>query len=259
MNTILKKGRYFDYVKRVLASFAEIYNYDYVLEASLEESSKIFWEGRDENKHFYCYQMSHVKDSLALSSMAAMAIRIIEALGVHQYEIVFSSKISNLEDLFRYLDCLDINYEETLNAKMNHLFEIFVIDENFKKHKVLWGDNQNKNSFVLQGFYEDCVMCCEDSMKLEEKMLDVIVLWENDLELEHALYLTQELRLNGFKTEMLGEKDFDVIKEKYQTKYVIPIKEEDISQDVVSLVDLYTEETQQIKEMDLIHHLDINF
>ena len=257
MSSMIKRGRHFDYVRRVLASFAEIYNYDYVLESFLEESTKIFWESLEDNKHFYCYQIKNNKAMLDLADMIGMAVRIVEAFGVHEYEVHLSSNIRDQKELFRYLDCLDINYE-TLEMMQEKLFEIFILDEAHKKQRILWGGEQN-DAYCCQGYYEDIVGYCEETLKLEEKSLDIVVMSETDFEQEHALYLVQELRLNGFKTEMIGEKSLDLIKEICPTKYVIFLNDEDIQNDEVCLIDFYTKEKEQIKEMDLISHLDINF
>ncbi|MCI8575212.1 MAG: hypothetical protein HFI09_01950 [Bacilli bacterium] len=258
MNDILKKGRSFDYVKRVFASFAEIYNYDYVLDSSFLESDKIFFEGFKKDNHYYHYQTQNENSMLSLADMISMAVRIVEAFGVHHYEVIFSSKLEDAKSLFYYLDCLDISYNENLSDDSDWLFAIFVLDESGKKHRLLWGD-VTSNFCFFEGFYEDVILHCDDTLKFEDKVLDIVVMWDTDSELEYALYLVQELRLNGFKTEMIHEKDLDVVRKKYATKYVIPIHEEDILNDEVCLMDLYTEEENKVKEMDLIQHLDINF
>ena len=98
---------------------------------------------------------------------------------------------------------------------------------------------------------------------VDDKNIDIFVLHVSDKETEKAIYLTQELRLNGFKTEMAacgkalkGQfKDAD----RSNCKYIIILNEEDFKDHEVQIKDCLTKETIKEKETNLIDYFDMNF
>lgn len=305
-----EQGRNIDYINRVLASFAEIYNYDYTKSALLENGSlwngtkpmirkdgmmgrirayfdnqlkedekvmKMFYNETTLNemqKEEYGFLTLGELDSSIMADMIAMAVRIIEAFGIHHVTVNIKVDEEQKEDLFRYLDCLDIEYREKDFAFPDFdkiAFEIKKEMENGQTISLIQGGSLNKKTKEISGLETNCFAFKGDindllvtaltigNLKREEKMLDIVVTYETELEKEHALYLVQELRLNGFKTEMSKKTNQEQLKEQYHAKYGIILKEADIVTDQLALVDLDTQELEKVKEMDLINHLDINF
>lgn len=296
-------GRNIDYINRVLASFAEIYNYDYTKSALFEgeqlrqngyierlrahitnsmnkekKNIKMFYNEttfKEIQKEEYGFlNMGHI-DASTMADMIAMAVRIVEAFGIHHIIVNIKAHETIKPDLFRYLDCLDIEYnEKELNIpdfdKVS--FEISKQNEDEKDMVLIQGGSLEKkvqemsksqiDAFAIFGDINHLLAIAMElgNIKTEEKILDIVVTYETELEKEHTLYLVQELRLNGFKTEIDNENlSKEELKKQYRTRYSIILKEADIKNDEVELIDLDTNETSKIKEMDLINHLDINF
>jgi len=305
-----KQGRNIDYINRVLASFAEIYNYDYTKSALLEEGSlwnekettirkegitgrirayfnngmnkednitKMFYNETTMDKvqkEEYGFLSIGQLDTAFMADMIAMAVRIIEAFGIHHVTVNLKVDSSWKEDLFRYLDCLDIDYQEKDLSKKDYdklVFEIGKENTNGKMVNLIEGGSLKEKTKAMSGTVVEAFGFSGDinqllttaldigNMKNDEKALDIVVTYDTELEKEHTLYLVQELRLNGFKTEIAKNSSQENLKENYNAKYSISIKEEDIENDEVELVDLDTKEKTKVKEMDLINHLDIKF
>jgi len=303
-----KEARVYDYITRVLASFAEFYHYDYTKSSLMEWDSlydkqqnqpvvrengflgriRAFYEQGlvDLGNHQKWYYQEEVFsktqlteygyltfgdfDESVMADMMALGVRILEAFGVRNFRLKVDPQQCDQEKLFRYLDALDMDYEQA-SLSLEHisgvLFQIVKTDLNGQEKCLLQGGSFNEftkrfeqfpcSVFGIYGYDEDLV--CETNYVPEEEMLDVVITYETEEELEHALYLAQELRLNGFKTEWISFQMAGEIQQKYPTKYVIALSKDDIRNDEVSLLDLYTKETKHVKEMDLVNHLDMNF
>lgn len=294
----IKKGKVYDYINRVLASFAEIYNYDYV-EADLGKEEKIPKNGlpimiqeyydnhlNEEEiptKMYYKekvftkkvqneYGYIAMKHPDCLAELISLSVRILEAFGLKDLTVDLSIPEKEKEKIFNDLDVLDINYEEkklTSDLYQNILWEIKKKKNKNEEVVLISGGNLSKKAKEIKGLedeiigfcgeVEDLIQIAGESLHFDEKTLDIVVTYDTESEKEHASYLTQELRLNGFKTELIKRAEKSFIKKYYNTKYVISIKEENIKKDEVILTDLYTNEKETIKELDLIDHLDINF
>lgn len=306
MEAYTKDGKRYDYVNRILSSFAEIYHYDYSVSALMEDGSffdeegvvirkngivprirayfehhlneteapvKMFYQEvmfDQEQKSEYGFLTLGEIDDFMMADMISLAVRILEACGLSNVVVRVQVTHSNQEDLFRYLDCLDISYEEAeLSSDKPTAFEIVMKNELGSSMCLVEGgdySNFSKNLsglddrvFAFRGFLEPLLAMTFDTFHLDDSMLDVVVTYGSEAEKEHGLYLMQELRLNGFKTELISRCEKKYIKEHFNTKYVISLKEEQMKQDEVLLVDLYTNEKKSIKELDLIGYLDINF
>lgn len=301
-----RDGKRYDYLNRILASFAEIYNYDYSM-SSLMEDGSLFGESGEvirkngilprirayfeqhynesevpmkmfynevmfdtEQKNEYGFLTFGELDDSVMAAMISLSVRILEACGLRDIVVRLQVDDQKKESLFRHLDSLDINYEEVeLASDFPVSFEILMKNELGKEMCLACGGDYSNVSkkisgldtkvFAFQGFLEPLIVMTYDLLHLDEKMLDVVVTYDSDEEKEHGLYLTQELRLNGFKTEMIKRCEKKFIKEHYNTRYVISVKGEDMKRDEVLLVDLYTNEKMTLKELDLVGHLDINF
>lgn len=297
-------GRRYDYMNRILASFAEIYNFDYtkssLMETIHEKESirpngvigriRAFYETHlnelgltqkmfynevvlDEiQRNEYGYFSFGDLDVSMMAEMISLAVRILEACGLSDIVVSIDAQSDKKEQLYSYFDVLDINYEEKeIDDKFTTSvsFEIRRKMENGKSLSLIQGGDFSHlaeemsglrvNVFGFYGSLENLIEVTNDSLSLDDKMLDIVVTYGNQEELEHAMYLTQELRLNGFKTEMIPRHEKSFIKKNYNTKYVISVKEEDIKNDMVTVTDLYTNEKETMKELDLVNHLDLNF
>lgn len=293
-------GKKYDYITRVLASFAEIYHYDYSMSSLFEEESvrkhgilgrirgfydnhyneseiptKFFYQEvvfDTEQQNEYGFLNFKPADDSALADIISLAVRILEAMGMKDVMVKLDVSKKRKEYLINYLDVLDINYEEK-EIKNEYTsdcsFQIFG-KNTFNKEVLLiqGGDLSNYSKkvsglsdkvFGFWGTIENLLEVVLGHLHLDESMLDVVVTYGSEMEKEKAYYLTQELRLNGFKTEVIKRVEKSFIKEHYNTKYVISMKEEEMKKDEVVLTDLYTKEKKTVKELDLIQYLDINF
>ena len=96
----------------------------------------------------------------------------------------------------------------------------------------------------------------------DEKQLDAYVMYVNDEEKEYGIYLTQELRLNGFKTEIencsRSLKNQFKQADRYNAKYLIILNSEDLKNGLIQVKDNITKEITKVKEVDIIDHLDLH-
>lgn len=300
-----KNASIHDYLNRVLASFAEIYNYDYSLSALMEDGSlfketepcirkngiigriRAFYENRfnekeintklyynevvcsDKEDYEYGYLTLGNIDYSLMADMIALGKRILEACGLKDIFVYINDK-GDTSLLKEFLDYLDIDYEiKNFHEKdLEIAFKIVQKKDNKELTLIHGGDYSNisekmsglkGNAFGFSGSLEILKEACKDTIKLDDKMLDVVITYKTKKECLYAYYLGQELRLNGFKTEIITKSEKSFIKEFYNTKYVISLNEKDLDLQELLLVDLYTNEREKIKEMDLIQHLDINF
>ncbi len=180
-----------------------------------------------------------------------------------------------------YLDELDIDYEVDANVVRgldyydHTVFEIVCDIKELGTGNVLAGGGRY-NSLVknldgpevpAMGFAcgLERVLFTIDTLELkcaDERSLDVFILYVNDEEKRHAMYLTQELRLNGFSAEMdyLEKSLKNQFKEadKYNAKYLIILNSEDLKEGMLELKDNLTKEKKKVKEINLIDELDGN-
>lgn len=299
-----EEAKRYDYLNRIIASFAEIYHYDYSMSALVEEGKlfqkaekmirkdgiagriRAFYEHHlnesdlntkmyynesvlfDEQKQEFGFLTFGNFDESLMAEMISLAIRILEACGLKNVSLEINA-LSCKEKLFNYLDCLDIDYSEKnlsededvsfrISSKYREQEEVIIQGGSYKElaEKI---SGLATNVFGFQGNLDFLLMATLDTLHIHEELLDVVLTYQSETEKEHALYLTQELRLNGFKAEFIPRQEKKFIQKNYNTKYVISLKEENILNDEVVLTDLYTNQKEIIKEMDLINHLDINF
>ncbi len=183
--------------------------------------------------------------------------------------------------VLNYLDTMDIDYEIDPNVVRgldyydHTVFEIVADIKELGTGNVLAGGGRY-NSLVKNlggpdtpaiGFAcgIERVLFTINTLELkcaDEKSLDVFVLYVNDEEKEHATYLAQELRLNGFSTDVdyLGKNLKAQFKEadKYNSKYLIILNSEDLKDGMLELKDNLTKDKKKIKEINLIDELDGN-
>lgn len=294
-----KEGKKYDYVNRVLASFAEFYNYDYTISALLEKGELWQKEGEiirqdgllgrvraykerenteypikmyynevtfnEKQQNEFGYLICGSKSITDLADLISLAIRLLEAFGIHNLKAKFQITSKEKENIYRYLDCYDIEYVEE-NIKTEYfkeaVFEIVKADRDGNEFSLIKGGEIENKIYAFHGIIETLILVANEygNIKEETKKLDIIVSYNTEKEKEYALYLTQELRLNGFKTEINTlNLNLEQIKNQFTVRYEIKLEEEALKRDVIIVTDLDTKEKEEIKEMDLINHLDMNF
>lgn len=274
LSRLLVDGTLFGEDKEILRKngiFPRIHGYFLNHFNEFEVPMKCFYQevvySEGQHQEYGYLTMGHFDESV-MADMIALALRLLETCGLRNLNVVLAQENSVIE---RYLDSLDIPYslkDLTVSNTNSIAFEISNQQNNQEMVLLRGGcyssfakelSGLDTQVFGFFGYLEDLVSITRDSLVLEEKMLDIVVTYETEKELEYALYLTQELRLNGFKSEYIKRCEKRYIKENYNTKYVLSVKEEGIEKSEFLLTDLYTNEKEIVKEMDLIQHLDMNF
>ena len=183
------------------------------------------------------------------------------------------------EDVKRYLNLLDIEYE--VNTKLvrgldyyNHtVFEIEAKVEGFGSNNVLAGGGRyNGLVKLLDGPDTAAVgfalglgrlINALDLEKIElpiNNSLDVFVMYVSDTEKEFATTLVQELRMNGFSvdTEYTGRGLKGQFKQadRYNSKFLIILNDEDLANDQVKIKNNKTKEEMLVDIDYLMYVLD---
>ncbi len=90
--------------------------------------------------------------------------------------------------------------------------------------------------------------------------IDLYILAVSDTEKETAMYLTQDLRLNGFivETDLMGKglkSQFKSV-DRFNAKYLIVLNDEDLAKNEVVLKDNKTKEETRLSLTDIVDYLD---
>ena len=185
------------------------------------------------------------------------------------------------EKVKEYLDLMEIEY--VVNPKIvrgldyyNHtVFEIEATVKDFGSQNVLGGGGRYDNlvqelggpSTSCMGFaggLERLIMALdkEDIALNLNLTTDCYIMYVNDEEKKYAVTLSQELRMNGFKTEI--ESMSRSLKSQFKnadrlnTKMLIILNSEDIKNGVINIKDNLTKEEKKIKETEITDYLDAN-
>ena len=239
------------------------------------------------------YLKPHIKDMCedCNNRLEKNPLRVLDCKVDNASDIIKNAPttIDNLNDaskerfnkLCEYLDILDIEYN--VNPKIvrgldyyNHtVFEVEALVEGFGAHNILCGGGRfdglvemldgPKTPAMGVGVGMDRLLMALDSEGIElpiKTNIDIFVMYVSDTEKEYATYLTQDLRLNGFITEMENMsrnlKGQFKQADRLNTRYLIILNDEDIKNGVISLKDNTTKEEEKIKTNDLVQHLDLN-
>lgn len=192
-----------------------------------------------------------------------------------------SSK-ERFEKLQEYLELMEIDYE--VNTKLvrgldyyNHtVFEVIGDIPEFGSQNVLGGGGRY-NGLVEQlggpsipavGFAMglDRTILAMETLGVNfniKDSIDIFIMYGNEEEKETATYLLQDLRMNGFicETDYMGKSFKNQFKsaDRFNSRYLIILKSEDIANYQVMLKDNETKEEELININDLIDHLDMKF
>lgn len=191
----------------------------------------------------------------------------------------------NEESLSRYnklkeqLDLLEINYVEDSNLVRgldyyNHVvFEVFVKIDGLETLAIGGGGRYNNLVETLGGpsvpavgfaLGYDRLMLCLDAAKVNipyKDSVDAYIMYVSDTEKETAAYLAQNLRLNGIVTEMdyfnKGLKGQFKSADRFKSKYLIMLNDEDLKNMMVNVKDNVTKEEEKVNINDLADYLDM--
>ena len=184
----------------------------------------------------------------------------------------------HFDKVLKYLDVLDIYYEvddtlvRGLDYYTNTVFE-YVTD--IKDIGSVGGGGRYDNLLTsLDGpsvpavglaFGLDRLVSVIDEKGINNNLnndLDVYLLTITDNENNFALNLASELRLNGFKVDMdlTGKNMKSKFKEadRYNSKFVIIIGEEEVKENTLTIRDNLTKEEEKVKIDNLIDYLNTN-
>lgn len=191
----------------------------------------------------------------------------------------------NEESLNRYnklkeeLDLLEINYEEDSNLVRgldyyNHVvFEINVNIDGIDTLAIGGGGRYNNLVESLDGpsvpavgfaIGFDRLMMCLDMAHVNIPVnndVDVYIMYVSDTEKDTALYIAQNLRLNGFITEMdylgKGLKGQFKAADRFNAKYLVILNDKDLEDMMVNVKDNVTKEEEKVNINDLSDYLDM--
>ncbi len=192
-----------------------------------------------------------------------------------------SDSAKRFSKLQEYLNLLDIEYVVNpsivrgLDYYSHTVFEIEMLSKNFGSQNVLAAGGRYNNLVKMLGGPSTCGMGF--AMGLERIMLaldeeevkipindsiDVYIGYVNEEEKETALYLSQELRLNGFicETDYLNRSLKSQFKsaDRFKSKYTIIVNSNDIKNYEVTLKDNKLKEEEKVKINDLVDYLDMH-
>ena len=191
----------------------------------------------------------------------------------------------NEESLNRYnklkeeLDLLEINYEEDANLVRgldyyNHVvFEINVNIDGIDTLAIGGGGRYNNLVESLDGpsvpavgfaIGFDRLMMCLDMAHVNIPVnndVDVYIMYVSDTEKDTALYIVQNLRLNGFTTEMdylgKGLKGQFKAADRFNAKYLVILNDKDLEDMMVNVKDNVTKDEEKVNINDLSDYLDM--
>jgi histidyl-tRNA synthetase len=179
-----------------------------------------------------------------------------------------------------YLDLLDINYEEDSRLVRgldyyNHVvFEIYADVPNIGNLALGAGGRYNGLIKELDGpstpavgfamGYDRTLLAMEESgVNIPvNNDIDVYVMYVSDSEKDTAIYLTQNLRLNGFVTDTdylnKGLKGEFKSADRMNAKYLVILNDEDLKSNKVNVKDNRTKEEEKVNINDLVDYIDMH-
>lgn len=184
----------------------------------------------------------------------------------------------NFEKIKNYLDVLDVEYEvdntlvRGLDYYTNVVFEYKTLNDEFGS--IGGGGRYNNLLSSLDGpdvpavgfaFGMDRIVALFETLELKvpkDNNLDVYLLTISDKETNYALELSQNIRMCGYKTDMdLSNKSMKAKfkeAERYNSKFIIIIGEEEVKNNTLTIKDTLTKEEKKVDMDDLIDFLDTN-
>ena len=180
------------------------------------------------------------------------------------------------DKLLSMLDMMDINYEIDTNLVRgldyyNHMVFEVVLNDSYALGgggrynglvETLGGPSVPGVGFAM-GYDRTILAMEENGVKIPiNDSIDVYVLYVSETEKETASYLVQDLRLNGFITETDTmnkslKAQFKSV-DRYNSKYMIILNDEDLKSNKIKIKDNKTKEEELIGINDLVDYLDMH-
>lgn len=237
MEEIIIENKKREYVADIIKSICEKYRFNKV---NNDELSKVTGKVYSLDSKLIIKSDSDIliKDAEVIS----LVYQIFNLLNVDAL-IKINISDSKYDKLKEYLDLLEINFEIDDKIKTNgYAYEVYSND-------IKLGEGNSKIEVKID--LEKTIKEIEDNgtnIPVEEN-IDVLFTATSENELETASYLMQNLRLNGFITE---------IGDKLSAKFNIILKDKDLEHNEVIIKDNVTGEETKSNINDIAEYLEMN-
>lgn len=237
MEEIIIENKKREYVADIIKSICEKYRFNKV---NNDELSKVTGKVYSLDSKLIIKSDSDIliKDAEVIS----LVYQIFNLLNVDAL-IKINISDSKYDKLKEYLDLLEINFEIDDKIKTNgYAYEVYSND-------IKLGEGNSKIEVKID--LEKTIKEIEDNgtnIPVEEN-IDVLFTATSENELETASYLMQNLRLNGFITEIC---------DKLSAKFNIILKDKDLEHNEVIIKDNVTGEETKSNINDIAEYLEMN-
>ena len=237
MKNIIVENKKREYVADIIKSICEKYRFNKV---NNDELSKVTGKVYSLDSKLIIKSDSDIliKDAEVIS----LVYQIFNLLNVDAL-LKINISDSKYDKLREYLDLLEINFEIDDKIKTNgYAYEVYSND-------IKLGEGNSKIEVKID--LEKTIKEIEDNgtnIPVEEN-IDVLFTATSENELETASYLMQNLRLNGFITE---------IGDKLSAKFNIILKDKDLEHNEVIIKDNVTGEETKSNINDIAEYLEMN-
>lgn len=236
MKNIIVENKKREYIADIIKSICEKYRFNKV---NNDELSKVT------GKVYSLDSKLIIKsDSDILIKDAEVISLVYQICNLLNIDAIIKINIGNIkyDKLKEYLDLLEINFEIDDKIKTDeYAYEVYSND-------VKLGEGCKSHASID---LEKVIKEIEDNgtnIPVEEN-IDVLFTATSDNELETASYLMQNLRLNGFITE---------IGDKLSAKFNIILKDKDLEHNEVIIKDNVTGEETKSNINDIVEYLEMN-
>ena len=236
MKNIIFENKKREYIADIIKSICEKYRFNKV---NNDELSKVT------GKVYSLDSKLIIKsDSDILIKDAEVISLVYQICNLLNIDAIIKINIGSIkyDKLKEYLDLLEINFEIDDKIKTDeYAYEVYSND-------VKLGDGCKLHASID---LEKTIKVIEDNgtnIPVEEN-IDVLFTATSENELETASYLMQNLRLNGFITE---------IGDKLNTKFNIILKDKDLEHNEVIIKDNVTGEETKSNINDIVEYLEMN-
>lgn len=228
---MLEKSRIYKMITKIVDDYASVYNYNYLLEKDdiVRKSYMI------SSKDIILRNLGN--SAIMASECLSLGINILKEIGLNPtLKIIPDNNQDFYQDLYNYLDYLDIDYEE-LNEGEKGSFTILEDNKEIGRGKTM-------DSTYLEISIKDLIEILRE-MNVRITPVDVNIMAFDDESLLKAGILLQDLRLSGIIA------DLDVA----DSKMTINIKEELLNKGLLNVIDNVTKEGSNVPEDEIIDYL----
>ncbi len=252
------------YINNILMALCEKYNYEFLIDSAqlgkIKESRKVYYTDFQN----FNIAVLNCNNSFIVAEVISLVYNTLQLLGFKKIKLNINKSLMgqySLEKLSEYLELLDITYNlDSKESDQEILWDIQISNYKNKLSIGKYTDTKISGELDLNQVLD---ILTKEEIKLPlDNSIDVFICYHNEEEKETALYLSQDLRINGFScdTDYL---DSDLEKQlkkslEFNSKYVIILDDQDINNFVVNIKDNKTNEEQKIPINDLVDYLDMN-